>query len=64
MRGGGYSTHSVSVPSTIYCSTTNYRQLSGKLSSMVYFDPKAARDSLDCGRCLGAQFDEWERFAL
>ena len=45
-------------------STTNYRQLSGKLSSVVYFDPETARDSVDCGRCLGARFDEWARFAL
>ena len=37
-------------------STTNYRQLSGKLSSMVYFDPEMARDSADCGRCLRARF--------
>ena len=34
------------------------------LSSVVYFDPETARDSVDCGMCLGARFDEWVRFAL
>ena len=33
---------------------------SGKLSSVVYFDPETARYSVDCGMCLGARL----RFAL
>ena len=36
----------------------NYCQRSGKaiMNSMVYFEPKTARDSVDGGRCWGERF--------
>ena len=37
-----------------------------KLASSIYtyFDPKTARESVDCGRILWAWFEAWARVAL
>ena len=52
--------------SYIVCVSVCYRGRYTYSTGMVYFNPKTARNSVDCGRCLGAQFDEcqWARFAL